>query len=327
MILLPLLLLVVGLLMSAYFSGTETGFYRASRVRVVMAGLSGDRTSQLILQLLNNPAWFVATVLIGNNLANNLVSFSIVLLAGLIPHAPWAEFVLPLLFTPLLFVYGELLPKNLFYSAPNMLLRLAAPAFIVFAVLFTPIAILLWLFAQILERLLGQSPEKVQLAIAKKELQQFLQEGLDAGILLPTQTQLAQNFFLMASKPIREFCTPLSKIESVPSGSSVSDVLAYAKRRQLSEIPVVTGKKGELLGYVRTIDLLYEKHKSKPIRRIQKMPEVKSTELYGEVLILMQSGDSTMLRVVNSQQQTIGLVTQKQLTNPMLQGQLDALQR
>jgi len=327
MIAAAVILLVLGLFLSAFFSGNETGFYRASRVRIVMAALSGDRTSKIILRLINNPSWFVATALVGNNIANYIVSLSIVLLASLAPQYPWTEMVLPLLFTPFLFVYGELLPKTMFYSAPNFLLRLSAPGLFFFTILFSPVTIALWGLGKILERLLGESPERIRLGLAKRELQQFLQEGLEAKILMPTQSQLAQSFFLLAAKPVREFCTPLSQIEIVPAKSRIIDVLNRAKRKKLSEIPVVQGKRNELVGYVRTIDLLLEKNPKKPIRRIRKIPEIKSSELYGEALIQMQSGPETMMKVVNPLGQTIGLVTLDQLTNPMLQGQLDALQR
>ena len=64
-----IVLLAVGIFLSAFFSGSETGFYRASRVRIVMAGLDGDRVSKYLLKLINNPTLFVATTLIGNNLS------------------------------------------------------------------------------------------------------------------------------------------------------------------------------------------------------------------------------------------------------------------
>ena len=65
----------IGLALSAFFSGSETGMYRVSRIRLVLDGLSGGRVARGIIQLLNNPAIFVATTLVGNNIANYLVSF------------------------------------------------------------------------------------------------------------------------------------------------------------------------------------------------------------------------------------------------------------
>ncbi|MFT5301297.1 MAG: putative hemolysin, partial [Mariniblastus sp.] len=135
MLLMTIGLLLIGVFLSAFFSGSETGFYRASRVRVVIAGLDGDRVSQYLIKLINNPTLFVATTLIGNNVANYLTSLAIVLLTQHITTSSAAEMLAPILMSPLLFVYGELLPKNLFYRAPNYLLRVSAPLFLFFTCL------------------------------------------------------------------------------------------------------------------------------------------------------------------------------------------------
>src|SRR4030042_4148185 len=74
-----LVLAGVGLFCSALFSGLETGFYRATRVRLVLDALGGDPISRGLVWLTNHPTLFVATVLVGNNLANYLVSLSIVM--------------------------------------------------------------------------------------------------------------------------------------------------------------------------------------------------------------------------------------------------------
>ena len=56
-----LILLAIGIFLSAVFSGSETGFYRASRVRIVMAGLDGDNVSRGLLKLINNPTFTSAS--------------------------------------------------------------------------------------------------------------------------------------------------------------------------------------------------------------------------------------------------------------------------
>ena len=105
-----------GLLLSAFFSGTETGLYRVSRTRIVLDALSGSRSSRALVWLLNRPAIFVATALVGNNVANYLTSFAIVTLSGaLIASGSLAELLGPILMTPVVFVFGELLPKYLFF--------------------------------------------------------------------------------------------------------------------------------------------------------------------------------------------------------------------
>ena len=125
-----LLLFLVGLFLSAFFSGSETGFYRVARVRLVLDGLGGDLVSRGLLWLTNNPALFVATALVGNNLANYVTSLSIVLAVKQSPfgHYQVLELITPVILSPAIFVYGGLLPKNLFVQAPNRLLRAGGPA-------------------------------------------------------------------------------------------------------------------------------------------------------------------------------------------------------
>ena len=103
--------------LSAFFSGMETGFYRAARVRLVLDGMSGDKVASSLLWMTNNPTLFVATTLIGNNLANYLASLAVVLGMHLLanPAMPFADVMAAIMLAPVVFVYGELLPKKLFF--------------------------------------------------------------------------------------------------------------------------------------------------------------------------------------------------------------------
>ena len=110
------LLFLLGLSLSAFFSGSETGFYRVSRTRLVLDGLSGSKMARWMIWLLNHPAIFVATTLVGNNLANYVTSLAIVMgVAIWFGVGSSAELLGPIFLTPIVFVLGELLPKYLFY--------------------------------------------------------------------------------------------------------------------------------------------------------------------------------------------------------------------
>ncbi len=320
-------LLAIGIFLSAFFSGSETGFYRASRVRVVMAGLDGDRVSQYLLKLINNPTLFVATTLIGNNVANYLTSLAIVLIAQHLTHSTSAEMLAPILMSPLLFVYGELLPKNLCYQAPNYLLRLAAPVFLFFTCLFAPVAAVLWGMGRLLKRILGESPEKVRLILARKELQQVLEDGLEAGILHPTQRHLGQSFFVVASKRVDGFCTPRSEVKSISIDSTREEALKFARNKRYSDIVLYDGVKSNFVGYVRTVDLLISKTDETPRDLLREFDDVKRSELFGETIMQMQSERETVRRVVGLSGQTVGLLFIDQLTDPLLNGPLGSLQR
>ena len=328
MILWATFLLLLGVFLSGFFSGSETGFYRASRVRIVIANLDGDKISGFLLKLINNPTWFVATTLIGNNVANYVVSLAIVLGAkSLVTGDNMAtELIPPLLMSPVLFVYGELLPKNLFFRAPNRLLRFWAPLFLFFSIVFAPVSLLLWGMAKMLEGVVGSNPETVQIGLARKEVQQVLLEGMEAGILHPTQRLLGQNFFLQAAKPVADLCTPIAKFEAVSRKMPLDSILKYASRKRLPDLPVYEKERTNLIGYYRAVDL-WVAQDSDDLPEMLPFFRVQASELFGEVLMQMQAQRETIAMVVNESDLPIGLVTIDQLTDPLLKGPLGSLRR
>lgn len=320
-------LAVVGIFLSAFFSGTETGFYRATRVRLVLDATGGDRIARGLVWLTNYPLLFVATVLVGNNLANYLTALAIVMGTGLVIGAPAqaeggqyaVELIAPLVLAPVLFVYGELLPKHLFLQAPNRLLRLVGPLFLVFVGLFLPISALLWGLNKLLARFVGPSPEQIRLTLARRELRRVLEEGHEAGILHPAQRGLAQGIFAVARQPVTRFITPLSELPRARSDMSKQEVLGLARRCRLSVVPVqATTAPGELAGYVRVIDLgLSDAEGVGPLRRFLELPEATS---HVDALMRMHGAKEDLACVVGTDGQTLGIVTADQLRQPLFRG-------
>lgn len=326
MILAGVILLVIGIALSAFFSGSETGFYRASRLRIVMDAMQGDKVSRRLLFLTNRPPLFVATALVGNNTANYITSLAIVLLTkSIFGTGLWMELLASIVFSPIVFVYGELMPKNLFYQAPNYLLRLSSRMVLFFAVLFAPVSAVLWSLGRILERLFGQSPEKVRLALARKDLGDFFAEGQHAGILHPTQLQLAQNFFLVATQPVSRRMSPLAKTATVPRSLSRFEALKRIRRLRMTEVAVVDDHSGELTGYLRAVELIVNDAPSSLAPFINPLIEIPEKELHGEAIMRLQSSGELMARVVNENGDATGVITLDALTGPLLGGPLSAI--
>ena len=325
-------LLVSSIFLSAFFSGSETGFYRVSRFRLVLNSLDGDRISRNLLWLINNPSLFVATTLIGNNVANYLTSLSVVLLTRTVSSSSLLEMTAPVLMSPLLFVYGELLPKNLFFQAPNRLLRLAGPMFLLFSALVSPAVAILWALSRLLEKWLGQSPNRVRLTLAREELGQLFEEGQEVGLLQPSQRLLSQNFSAVASTPVSEVCTPITRANVLPESATLADARKLAMKKQLPDLPIVRGRSNQVIGFVRTIDVLLRDVNDKaaakePIGDILPLTRIASTELVAVALMRMQAGRQTLALVVNRSGRPMGLLSIEQLTNPLLKGKLGSLRR
>jgi len=316
-----LVLAAVGVFLSAFFSGSETGFYRATRVRLLLDALGGDLVARGLLWLTNHPSLFIATTLVGNNLANYVTSLAIVMgtqaVAGGSGHA--MELVVPLMLAPVLFVYGELLPKNLFLQAPNRLLRKGGPLFFGFLVLFFPVSVLLWGLSRILARFVGESPEEVQLTLARRELQRVLEEGHEVGILHRAQRSLAQGIFAAANRPIIKYATSLRDVPRARSGMTKEEILRLARRYR---IPAVAVEKAdpdrELIGYVRVIDLgLGQAGEVGPLRPFLDIPE---TATHVAALMQMQNAKQELARVVDTQGRTVGILTAQNLREPIFRG-------
>ena len=315
-----LILAIVGLLLSAFFSGSETGFYRATRVRLVLDALGGDPVARGLVWLTNRPLLFVATTLIGNNLANYLTSLAIVIaVVGCLGDAPAAELIAPLALAPVLFIYGELLPKSLFLQAPNRLLRRGGPLLLGFVVLFLPVSLVLTGLNRLLALFVGKSSEQVRLTLARHELQGILEEGHEAGILYPVQRSLARGIFAVAKDPVARFVTPSQRLPRARSDMAKAEVLRMAERYRIAVIPVERAdRSGELIGYLRVIDLgLSASDELGPLRPLMEIPEETS---HIAALMQMQSAGESLARVVGSGGETLGSVTADRLREPPFRG-------
>ncbi len=319
MIVIAIVLGLVGVLLSGFFSGAETGFYRAARMRLVLDALDGDLVARGLVGLTNHPALFIATSLVGTNLANYLASLATVLVIEHWTESPGhsRELIASLLLTPLVFIYGELLPKNLFLRAPNRLLRKCGPLFLLFVGLFFPISVLLWGLNRLLSRLVAETPEQVRLAIARRELRRALEEGHEEGILYPAQRELAQGIFAVAKQPVTGFLIPLGEVPRARSGTSKADVLRLAQRMNVPAVPIE--ESGRLLGYVRVVDLKMDRSDQVgPLRQLLKIPH---TDAHIDALMRMHGAKESLAQVVDAQGRVLGVLVARRLRQPLFGGQ------
>lgn len=309
-------LLGVGAFLSALFSGSETGFYRVTRVRLLLDTLGGDKISRALLWLTNNPALFVAATLVGNNLANYCLSFGIVLAIQLLfSPTGLAPLIAPMVLSPVVFIYCELIPKQLFFHAPNRLLRRSGPLLVLFTICFAPVAGVLWLFGRALETLVGQTPLRVRLTLARKELQGVLREGQHAGILLPAQHELAQRLFTHSSQNVLQFSTPLGRIATITPGTATAKVLKLARKQQTAIVPVRDPMRQQIVGYVRVVDLCLAGDSQ--VTEIRPVLHIQNQVSHIECLMEMRAEKAELACVEDRTGKTLALVYASRLTAPL----------
>jgi len=315
----------VGMFLSAFFGGTETGFYRVSRIRVQLDAIEGHRLSQWLLHLINHPSLFIATILFGNSFANYLISAATVVFVQEVFHPTGnsTEILATLLLTPFLFVYAEMFPKYLFMQSPERLLRLALPPFLVFLVLLLPISMFIWLLNRSLTLLLGEKHEPLRTRLARHELIKRFEEGQEHGLILPSQRQLTRNVFHVALQPLLHYVTPIKDYPAITLTMPPHEMLAVARRHELSEFPVFPdGNLGQPTAYVRTMELaLACASGSDPVELpLREWIEIHDSHSPLNAMLLFQASDESLALVVDAGSHILGLISEKRLMNVLFSG-------
>jgi CBS domain containing-hemolysin-like protein len=287
----------------------------------MLDALGGDWIGRGLLWLSNHPAVFVATTLVGNNMANSIASLAVVIGT----QAIWsrdnylAELLAPVLLAPLIFIYGELLPKHVFYQAPNRMLRRCGPALLAFTGLFLPISGLLWGLSKTLQWLMGVTPQPLRMILARRELERVLIEGHEAGVLRPTQRGLTQGLLAVANQPIQQFATPAGRVPRVHLRMAKAEIIRLARRHRLPAIPVEDPSAGrQLIGYLRLTDLYLDATDQLP--PVRPLVDVPVDDTYLAALTRMMQSTEMLGRVVSADHQTLGFVTARQLSETLFRG-------
>lgn len=306
-------LFIFSLMLSSFFSGTETGMYRVSRTRLVLDALGGSWLARGMIWLLNYPTIFVATALVGNNLANYLVSLSIVTVVPLLmgDEGVVAELMGTMLMTPVLFVLGELLPKYLFYHSPYRLLRKARPLLIFFTILFAPVSLVLGILGNLLRLLTGETPIRLRLSMQRAELEQVLRQGHEAGLLAGGQRQLARNIFEIGNQPAIRFGIAVDRVALVQDPVSIDAAKRQAHHKGQSFLLVERRKR--IIGFIWVVDL--ETEGKALIRPVIRCPQ---EEAHLAVLYKLADANAQVALLVDSSGRTQAVVTRRQLQRSFL---------
>lgn len=306
------ILFIIGLSLSGFFSGTETGMYRVSRMRLLLDALDGSWMSRGMLWLLNHPAIFVATALVGNNIANFAVSLGVVnMVADAIDGGASVELMGTVVATPIVFVLGELFPKYLFYNAPYRLLHAVRPLLLLVTVLFSPVSLILGFLGNALRALTGEAPFQIRLTMQRAELEQVLREGHEAGLLAAGQRLLAQNIFEIGNEPAIRFGVPVDRLAVVVAPINIAAAMGEARRKSSPVILVKRG--GRIVGCLQYASLHAQTDPA-----IGAVIECSQDEHHLRVLLKLYESDSQVAVLVDTSGTARGIVTKQHLLQSFL---------
>lgn len=305
--------------LSALFSGSETAVLVTDKVRLRQGRPEPGPLGVLHRQILTEMDRVISTILIGNNLVN--VTLSALATAYLqtwsIPyHAEFTAIIL----TPLILIFGEVLPKEIARRKASRVLHLAARPLLLSARIFRPATLVLNGFARGLIRALGHDPRRLHPRITLEDLRMLVRGGSAEAPLDDQQRRMIHSAFSFSDTSIREIMVPLMEVYSIPRTARVRDVLALARSTRLTRFPVHDERVDHVVGVINVNDLLYaEADEDEPIRAFLRQGFfIPFTTAIDKLLLQMQNSREPLALVVDEYGGFDGLVTVKDIVEEVL---------
>ncbi len=305
-------------LMTAFFAGTETALVSINRISLRHRAEAGDRNALRLLKILEDPDRMLVSLLVGTNLAT--VAAATVFSHFLIVRgSPSPEILTTLLVTPLLLIFGEIIPKALFRQRALLWMpEFSGVLELSFRILF-PLSKLVEGANDLLLRCLrqkGKTPPN--LFVTKAEIKYLVQESEREGILKPAERSLIYQIFELGEKKVGGLMIPLSKTLSLPETATVADLIEQARKSGLTRLPV-QDHSGRFVGFVNLFDVAYEEELTKPIKGfIRPLLSVQEDVVVDEVLMALRTRKSPIAIVTDASGEAKGLVVLEDLLSELV---------
>ena len=304
---------------SALYSGMETGVYTLNRVRLQVLADRGQRGAVALRRMLDRPASLLATLLVGNNVANYLGTLGLAVLLGQLDLSDWQTILLnTLLVTPFLFVFGETLPKDTMTAHSDRLMPPLAPVLGASRFVFTATGVvpLIGLFSAGVLRLMGQ-PAGDPVFAPRRRVEMLVREGVGSGILSDEQSAIVDRVLRLGGRTVRQEMVAWSDVLTVREDDPPSRLWELASVTQRSRFPVLGGR-GELVGLIDAFDaLLHTPQTCPPIARLMTPPQTVDADRPLRQALQAFQEHGTAIAVVLDRDRPVGVVTVKDLVEPI----------
>jgi len=317
-----LALLVICLLFSAFFSGSETAFVSLQRVRVQHLVDTKVKGARRVALMLERPEKFLSTVLLGNTLVNTAA----VAISTALAISFWGErgvLYATLGLTALLLIFCETTPKSIAAQHAERLALLAVRPLEVIAWLFTPFVFALSWIASGFTRMVGGIPITRSLA-NPEEILSMIELGEKEGTVEEAEAEMLHKVFDFGDRPVREVMVPRPEVVAIEQGSTIADFLALYAESPLSRFPVFQENMDNVVGILSVKDVLMARAKGSVtlestiddlVRPAYFAPETKHTsDLFAE----MRDKNYRMCVVVDEYGGTAGIVSLSRLVEEIV---------
>jgi putative hemolysin len=257
----PILLAILSVIVAGLFSGSETGIYRLSRLRLRLGVEKGKWPALLLADVMRDSSGLLLALLVGTNLAHYIATSLVTeMFLDTVVSERAAEIYTMLVAAPLLFVFSDLIPKNVFLRRADTLTFFTAP------LLYVTHKILTWcgavpllkLLARFFARLIG-APLSSRAVIGSSRSQQvgaILRDTKEEGLLSDVQTEMVDRIANIPRVRLSMVMVPLSQVRTIDIYSDRKTLLEELARRASTRLPVWQNTPLEIVGFINVYDVL-----------------------------------------------------------------------
>ena len=301
------------LILSAFFSGMEIAYVSSNKIHIEIEKKQNNFLAGILKKITKRPSKFIATMLIGNNLALVIYGFFMgeIIMRYIHIEGFGGLLVQTIISTFVILITAEFLPKVFFQIYANNLVKFfAIPAYF-FYVLFSFISeFIIWISDLILRLFFKSTGDQVQLSFSKLELGNYISEQMEIAEQqdeIDSEIQIFQNALDFSELKSREVMIPRTEIVSVEISTSPKELGKLFTETGLSKIIVYKDNIDDILGYVHSFELFKKPETIKKI--LMPVIYVPGTMLIKDVLSILSKKRKSIAVVIDEYGGTGGIMT------------------
>lgn len=315
-------------ILAGLFAGSETGLYQLSRLRLRL-GVERKHLSFIILaRCLHDSPGLLLTMLLGTNLSHYLATSIVTsMFLSRVGNEHTAELFAAVVTVPILFVFSELIPKNMFFYRADLLMPYLSPLFYALhkILIWSGVVPLLKAISSLFARLVGlaASSKTVMTSTQRHKIQAILQDTHEEGILTPVQSDIITRLVNISHVSVRSVMIPIHNVETIDVDSDRSALLSKLKTSSFTRLLVTGASRGDFLGYINIFETLLGSETFtnlhdfiKPIRKLDAETSVT------DAINIMQSEKHRIVLVTKAgrhwREKPVGIATMKDLAEEIL---------
>lgn len=307
-----ILIISLFIVLSAFFSGSETALISVSKIRIRHLADTGNKKAAILMRLLESPEQFLTAILVGNNIVNITASV-LAANAALATFGSSGIAIATGIMTLFILVFGEVFPKTLASRhSESIALAVAKPIQVVILVL-KPVVWSLTTFINFLIAILGVKERVKNPFVTEEKIKMMLRVGEKEGTIERHEREIIHNVFEFSDRKASEVMTPREKMVCIEHSQTLDSALALINDSGHSRIPVYENTFDNIIGMIYAKDFLkfrdYELGRIKVNQVLRPILVVKAGRKINSVLKELQQKKINISAVVDENSKVIGLVS------------------